>query len=251
MQREAHDAADAKSVCEKHNTRNGERDRRTSEDKTPALFGHETLLAFDNRNSRELYNVGDVGAVLAYTSLSEENTMSSLNQQQIDVAKEFVNVTISTLKTDRGVHAETAVAATARMAGTFLFRTFGFEQMNYPPGQAVFSEQANEHGPRLVEVLSEILGRLGVNLDKAKLEGTPGPDNQPQLGFLETQRQLEPQFAEIRTRHGLSEHAAAEAAAVATAIIMQQCAEVLDPHIAFGIAVYGFIEGTKTAPDAV
>jgi hypothetical protein len=115
----------------------------------------------------------------------------------------------------------------------------------------VLSEQANEQGPRLVQLLGVALARLGVNLDQAKLRGAPGPGNQPQQSFLETQKRLEPEFGEIRIRHGLSEQDAAESAAVATAILMQQCSQVLDPHVAFGVAVYGFIEGTKTAPDPV
>jgi hypothetical protein len=177
--------------------------------------------------------------------------MSSLNQQHIDAAKEFVNATVKALQTDRGVHAETAIAATARMAGTFLFRSFAFPLTDVEPGQPVLSEQANERGPRLVEVLSEILARLGVQLDRARLGDEPESDNQPQQGFLETQKLLEPQFAAIRTRHGLSEQEAAEAGAVATAMLMHQCLQVLDPHVAFSIAVYGFIEGAKTAPDPV
>jgi hypothetical protein len=35
---------------------------------------------------------------------------------------------------------------------------------------------------------------------------------------------------------------------VATAFIVHQCSSVLDPNAAFGVAVHGFIEGTKTAP---
>jgi hypothetical protein len=175
--------------------------------------------------------------------------MASLTQLQIDVAKEFANATVKALQTDRGVHAETAIGGTARMAGTFLFRSFGFPLKDIEPGQPILSEQANERGPRLVEVLSEILARLGVELDSARLEGEPGPANQPQMGFLETQKLLEPRFAEIRARHGLSEQEAAEAGAVATAFLMHQCSQVLDPHVAFGIAVYGFIEGAKTVPD--
>jgi hypothetical protein len=119
------------------------------------------------------------------------------------------------------------------------------------PGQPVLSEQANEHGPKLVAVLSEILTQLGVEVNRAKLGAEPGPNNQPQLRFLETQRLLEPPFAEIRTRHGLSEHESAEAVAVATALILRQCAPVLDPNVAYNLAVYGFIEGAKTAPDPV
>jgi hypothetical protein len=36
--------------------------------------------------------------------------------------------------------------------------------------------------------------------------------------------------------------------AVATALLIKHCAKVLDPNVAFGIAVYGFVE---TAPEPV
>ena len=183
--------------------------------------------------------------------VSRGRIMSSLRQPQIDAAKEFVNTTVKSMQTDRGVHAETAVAGAARMAGTFLFRSFGFSLKDVEPGQPVLSEQANEIGPRLVEVLCEILPRVGLSLDPSRLGGTPGPENQPQQSFLETQKLLEPKFSEIRIRHGLSEQEAAESGAVATAIIMRQTSQALDPHVAFGIAVYAFIEGTKTAPGPV
>ena len=177
--------------------------------------------------------------------------MATLRQPQIDAARDLVDATIAAFRTERGVHAETAIAGAARMAGTFLFRSFGFALADVRPGQPVLSEEANEQGPRLVGVLSEILARLGVDLDPARIGGAPGPDNQPQLGFLDTQRRLEPAFAEARDRHGLSTPEAAEAAAVAAAFFVQQCAQVLDPHVGFGLAVYGFVEGAKTAPDPV
>jgi divalent metal cation (Fe/Co/Zn/Cd) transporter len=50
---------------------------------------------------------------------------------------------------------------------------------------------------------------------------------------------------------GLSLQDAADSAAAATALIIQQSLPVLDPNVAFGIAVYGFIEGSKTVPEAI
>jgi hypothetical protein len=146
------------------------------------------------------------------------------------------------------VHAETAVAAVARMAGTFLFRSFGFDLAGVAPGQAVLSEQANEAGPALIRVLAGALAELGVTLDEAKLGAPQLEASRPTLDFLATQGRLEPEFAAIRARHGLSLTEAADAAAIATAFMIHQCARVLDPSAAFGVAVYGFVEGTKTAP---
>ena len=177
--------------------------------------------------------------------------MSDLTQTQIDAAERFANSAVELLGDERGVHAETVIAATARMAGTFLFRSFRFEIEGAKPGQAVLSEQANEHGPRLVNILSGVLQQMGIRLDQSRLDQPEDPENGPRQAFLETQKLLEPTFDSIREDSGLSQSEAADSAAIATAIIIQQCAEVLDPSIAFGIAVYGFIEGSKTCPAPV
>jgi hypothetical protein len=177
--------------------------------------------------------------------------MASLKQRQVDAAQEFVSAAIDALKTERGVHAETAVAAVARMAGTFLFRSFGFPMNDAQPGQVVLSGNANEEGPRLVQLMGGVLSHIGVALDDEKLGGAPAPEHQPNQAFLETQKRLEPAFVAIKERFALSLSEAADAGAVATALMIQQCAQALDPHVAFGLAVYGFIEGSKTAPDPV
>ncbi len=177
--------------------------------------------------------------------------MSSLRQEQVDAAQEFVSTAIDMLKTERGVHVETALAGLARMAGTFLFRGFDFPLNEVQPGQVVLSGNSNEEGPRLVELMGGVLAHLGVTLEDEKIGGAPEPEHMPSRDFLETQKLLEPAFLEIKERHGLSMNEAAGAGAVATALLIQQCAQAFDPHVAFGLAVYGFIEGAKTAPDPV
>jgi hypothetical protein len=126
--------------------------------------------------------------------------MAALSPQQVTAAEEFAAATIGALRTERGVHAETAVAGAARMAGTFLIRSFGFPLGGIEPGQVVLSGKANEEGPRLVSILGGVLARVGIDLDARKLEDDPGPDRKPLLGFLETQRRLEPLYARIRER---------------------------------------------------
>jgi hypothetical protein len=153
-------------------------------------------------------------------------------------------------ETDRGLHAETAIAAAGRMAGTFLFRSFGFSE-GIEPGQVVLSGLANEQGPQLIQVLSAALSHVGVSLNEEEMGRSPGPENQPHQGFLETQKQLEPLYVAIKDRHSLSAKEAAESGAIAAALLIRQCSQVLDPNVAYGIAVYGIIEGTKTAPDPV
>jgi len=177
--------------------------------------------------------------------------VASPTKEQQDAAQQFVSLVIEVFKNERGVHAETAIAGVARMAGTFLFRSFAFPLSSVQSGQAVLSDVANEQGPKLIQALGSVLAHIGVTLDRSKLGANKDPQHQPQLDFLVTQKQLEPRFSQVMQALGLSYVQAAESAAIATAILIKQCVPVLDPNIAFGIAAYGFVEGSKTAPDPV
>jgi hypothetical protein len=180
-----------------------------------------------------------------------EVIIETLTQAQIDAAQQLADATVEGLKTAQGVHAETAIAGTARMAGTFLFRSFGFPLSGIQPGQIVLSDQANEEGPLLVSILGAALSQLGIAMNEEDPGDEDERESQPNLTFLDTQRKLEPSFLAIAEQNKLSHQEAAYAAAVATGFLIQQCSNVLDPDEAFDIAVYGFIEGTKTAPDPV
>jgi len=177
--------------------------------------------------------------------------MASLSQGQITAANEFVDATLDALRTDHGVHAETAVAGVARMAGTFTFRSLGLRLEGVEPGHVVLSEEANERGPQLLGVLLGVLTHTGVVLDPERLKTEPGPGHKPLLPFLDTQKRLEPVCERIRQRLGLGLDDAAMAAAAAAALMISRSAQVLDPHVAFHVAAYGFVEGAKTAPDPV
>lgn len=163
-------------------------------------------------------------------------------------AREFVDIAIDKLADEKGVHAETVIAGVARMAGTFLFRSFGFQLKDGKPGQAVLSEQANEKGPRLVNIAASVLADAGVKLDPNAVSEDLMKGHEPLLDFLNTQQTLETVFNGVRERHGLSFVQAADAAALATAMLIHQTSQVLDPNVAFQIAVYSFIEGSKTIP---
>lgn len=176
--------------------------------------------------------------------MSEQSELENVGT----AGREFANLAIDLLADERGVHAETVIAGVARMAGTFLFRSFGFSFPDAKPGQAVLSEMANERGPRLVDILETVLHDAEIHTDLRKATNESRNEHQPLLAFLETQKRLEPAFNGVRERLGLSLSAAADAAALATAILIQQTVEVLDPDTAFDIAVYAFVEGTKTIP---
>lgn len=167
------------------------------------------------------------------------------------VAQAFAKAAFPALTSTGQLQPESAIAAMARMAGTYYFRSFGYAALQLEPGQAVLSDEANRRGPELMHLAHEVLSRLGLKLEDARVRNaldTKADRHTPMLGFRYTQPRLERAFAPIKAEHGLTNEEAGKAAACAVALLIYNCREVLDPALAFGIATYGFIEGSKTAP---
>jgi hypothetical protein len=162
-----------------------------------------------------------------------------------------VDIVLKALRSGKGVHSETAIAAAARMAGTFLLRSFNFPLADVNPGSAVFSDAANDHGPILIQTLVAGLAALKVSLDQARLSGKIPKENNPQISVTETQALVERQFREVSDKIGLTPEQSAHACALAAARLIQMTGSVLDPNVGFSVAAYGFVEGTKTAPIAL
>lgn len=174
--------------------------------------------------------------------------MAALSQAQIQAATEFGTTAMQAFDQGGTFPAETVIGAVARMAGSFLFRSFGLPLTGIQPGSVVLSDQANQQGPRLIQILGGVLQAVGVQLDKTRLSAAQGKAQGQTESFLQTQEALEAKFVAIRDKHGLSDGEAADSAAAAAAVLIKNCSALLDPHLAFGLAVYGFIEGSKTAP---
>lgn len=174
--------------------------------------------------------------------------MASLNQAQLQAAAEFGTTAMQVFDQAGTFPAETVIGSTARMAGSFLFRSLELPLTGVQPGSVVLSEQANQQGPRLIQILGAVLESVGVKLDSSKLSASQRTAKGQKESFLETQRVLEAKFAAIRDKYDLTDSEAADSVAVATAVLIKNCSIFLDPHVGFGLAVYGFIEGSKTAP---
>jgi hypothetical protein len=177
--------------------------------------------------------------------------MSSAAEKQFAAAREFCTVIVDKLTNDQGVHANTAIASAARMAGTFLLRSFNLPLNKLEPGAPVLSDAANEKGPFLVDLMSGVLQQMNVAIDPGRVAAAQGQGDAPQLSLIDTQALLETDLTRIKENYQLNYEQAGHAGAIATALLIRKCAEVLDPHIAFSLAAYSFVEGTKTVPQRI
>jgi len=170
------------------------------------------------------------------------------NVAQIQAARDFNQAIISKLATENGVHAETAISAASRMAGTLLIHASGLPLDNFKPGSPILSDNMNERGQEMLKVVDQTLDLLKVPFDATKLDYDLPPDHSPLMELLETQSLLEEPFRAVLTRHGLTAQQGAYAAAISTAMLIQQCSGILDPHVAYVIAAYGMVQAVKTVP---
>lgn len=67
------------------------------------------------------------------------------------------------------------------MAGTILFRSFGFKIDGLKAGQAVLSEKANEEGPKLIGLLAGVFDDMDVKIDHSKAGAMTSENNRDRI----------------------------------------------------------------------
>ena len=178
-------------------------------------------------------------------------TPSAFTDAHANVARELANASLRALASEGNVHPGTLIAATARMAGTYLFRSFDLDVSGAQPGEVVLSVAANTQVPVLIRIAAAIVTKAGIALDDKTAALPVQPQHTPRRPFLDTQRLLEPSYRAITGGSGMSDYEGARASAVAVGMLIPRCIKVLEANEAFRIAAYAFVEGAKTAPDPV
>lgn len=138
-----------------------------------------------------------------------------------------------------------AISSTARLAGSFLFRSFGFNIVDAKPGTVMLSEEANTKGPQLVNLTYAVLQNFGVQIDDNKMN--TGNPKQATSDFIEVIGKIQTPALAIMKKNELSYEQMSQSAAIATAFIIQQSSNIT-PEEGFGTAIYHYIESTKTYP---
>ena len=176
----------------------------------------------------------------------------NISQAQHKAAGEVVELVAAKIGKGRAVHPETAISASARLAGSLLLRSFNLNLDKYAPGAIILSHEANEKGPVLINSLSGYLSALKVQLDKQKLSGKQTlRGGEPQLDILGVLSLLQESALEIGKTNQLSVEQTAHAAALATGFLVKECAPQIGAETGFNIAAFGFVEGSKTVPPRI
>jgi len=167
-------------------------------------------------------------------------------KEQVTAAGDIVELIAEKFGSNRAIHPGTAISAAARLAGSFMFRSFGFNLTDIKPGTAVLSEQANEKGPALINVMGGSLINMGLHLDNEKINNSSNA--QSNVSFPDSLNLIQQEAHDIMTGNTLSFEEMAYACAMATAFIVKECQNELPVESGFNTAIYGFIEGSKTCP---
>tara|TARA_A100000171_G_C2065270_1_gene111982 strand:- start:78 stop:644 length:567 start_codon:yes stop_codon:yes gene_type:complete len=172
-----------------------------------------------------------------------------ITQNQNKATGEIVDLIASAIGKNREVHSATAIATSARLSGSFLFKSFELKIDDAKPGTAVLSQEANEQGPELINVIGVVLSNMGVTVDNDKMESAE--IQKTELDFLESLSATQAKANGIMNKHKLNEKEMAVACAMSTAFIIQQCQNDVEVESGFNTAVYGLIEGSKTVPPEI
>lgn len=172
-------------------------------------------------------------------------------QPQLHAASDFATVIRRALRTPGGVPHEKAILVGAQLGGSFLLRSLDVPLAGLAPGAEVQSEAANERGPLLVQTLGAGLAALKVPIQTGWLRGAREPSEAARIGVTEAQALVERALLESARRHGLTLEQSAHACALAVGQMIQMAAVELDPHRAFELATWGFVQGTRTVPVAL
>lgn len=169
-----------------------------------------------------------------------------ITKNQNEAVNDIVEMVVNVIGNgSREIDTTEAISSTARLAGSFLFRSFGFKINDAKPGTVMLSEDANTKGPQLVNITHAVLLNFGIQVDNSKISN--GNQKQALSNFVDVIGKIQNPALEIMKKNNLSYEQMAQSAAIATAFIIQQSNNIT-PEEGFGTAIYHYIEGSKTNP---
>jgi hypothetical protein len=169
-----------------------------------------------------------------------------ITKNQYDAVDDIVEMVVNVIGNgSREIDTTEAISSTARLAGSFLFRSFDFKIKDAKPGTIILSEEANIKGPQLMNITHAVLQNFGIQIDNDKMSN--GNRKQSNSNFVDVIGKVQVPALEIMKKNNLSYEQMAQSAAIATAFVIQQ-SNGISPEEGFETAIYHYIEGSKTNP---
>jgi hypothetical protein len=191
--------------------------------------------------------------------MTEETSTESadLGTQALEIAKRRQTAALAVLQLFEkhfdqtvGSHPETVLHAAAWLAGTSLYRSFGYKE-EQAPGTIMLSEKANEEWPKLMKTFVFLVEKDGIKLKPDELILNFPGEHGPKKSILEIQAEFQDEYNKVMQANGFDFAEGGKTGAVVCAMLVKAyCVrrKDLEPALAAGIVEMGFIEGAKTSP---
>ena len=172
-----------------------------------------------------------------------------------DLPEQLATLIVHALRNERGVHAETAIAASAVLVGECVLRAHIANLSDLPPKSALLSDDVNrtlfegDHQLTISDVFINALFAQGIDVSTQSWAETIPEEHQLIMDPLAVIAHIRPQLEDVFTQAGAHEMLErAYAAASATALLVAQTRKVLDPSIGKALALESILRGAKTVP---
>lgn len=176
-------------------------------------------------------------------TLPDSNELKHLDQASADL----ITLIIDALRSERGMHLPTIIAAPGVLAGLALLRATGVDVSTLTPGTPVLVDAVNDGGENLVTFMSMLSKMLGMDADSSWND--PVPDNcQPQPSLIELEAKLEQPFIDLADRKAVPVQFRPHLAALAALKLVVMGRNVLSPEIGKALILSTVVAACKTVP---
>jgi hypothetical protein len=183
---------------------------------------------------------------------SQEEAFGSpaLQKNRAEAATEVLGIFDRHFRTPQGVHPGTVLSAAAWLAGTSLYRSFGYTQ-NPEPGTVMLSEKANQEFPKLLDLFTYYMFQSGTHIKPEQFILQIPEAFKPQKTILQIQEAHQDEYNAIMKKHNLNYPDGARAGVIVCSMLFNyHCVkrQDIDPRLGAGILSMGIVTGAKTVP---
>jgi hypothetical protein len=159
----------------------------------------------------------------------------------------LVNLVLDGLKTDRGVHLETALWAMGSLAGLAMLRDTGIDVSALPAGQVVLVDAVNDSGSKLMGELGEFCKASGIDPNTGWVDEI-APDHQSHFSTVDLNAKFEPLALAAYEANSVPSSSRAMVTGLAAIRLLHMGAQALNPEIGKAVLINAIQTGAKTVP---